>query len=126
MKNRSRLFSIAALTCMLLQAGFAAAQAPTGRQRATGQEGTRMKAESKTATDSPFYCNLSALDAHQRKHHRELTAHLRESVEAVRELKDGYAFRLPAETISLTTVAEWVSLERLCCPFFAFQIEVTS
>jgi hypothetical protein len=31
------------------------------------------------------------------------------------------SFRLPSS--ALMTVAEWVSLERKCCPFFAFEIE---
>jgi hypothetical protein len=85
-----------------------------------------MKAQSKVADEQPFVCNLAALDAGQRKHHRELTARLRESVEAVRELADGYAFRLPADAAHINLTAEWVTLERLCCPFFAFQIDAGS
>jgi len=85
-----------------------------------------MNAKSQTANESPFFCNLSALTADQRKHHRELTQQLRESVKEVRELADGYEFRFPAETDHITRVAEWVTMERLCCPFFAFQLEVGS
>lgn len=117
MRRRSRRFKVAALACVLLQAALTAAPA---------QEGAKMKAQSKAADERPFFCNLAALDAAQRKHHRELTARLRESVEEVRELTDGYGFRLAADTARLTMVAEWVTLERLCCPFFAFQIEVAS
>ena len=40
-----------------------------------------------------------------------------------RELHDGYAFRLAAEKISLPEVAEWMTFERRCCPFFNLQIE---
>jgi hypothetical protein len=126
MKRRSRLFSIAVLACALLQAGYAAPQVQTGGQRPAAQEGTKMNAESKTATEQPFFCNLSAMDADQRKHHRELTERLRQSVKEVRELADGYGFRFPAETADITLVAEWVALERLCCPFFTFQLEVGS
>ena len=85
-----------------------------------------MNAKSQAATEQPFFCNLSAMDADQRKHHRELTERLRQSVKEVRELTDGYGFRFPAETADITRVAEWVALERLCCPFFAFQLEVGS
>jgi hypothetical protein len=126
MKRRSRLLSMALLACALLQAGFAAPQAPTGAQRPSAQEGARMNAERQTATEQPFFCNLSAMDADQRKHHRELTERLRESVKEVRELADGYGFRFAADTNSIRLVAEWVALERLCCPFFAFQLEVGS
>ena len=37
-------------------------------------------------------------------------------------MKDRYALRLPAET--LLTAAEWISLERRCCPFFGFTLEM--
>ncbi|HJQ23663.1 MAG TPA: hypothetical protein VKA60_07070 [Blastocatellia bacterium] len=117
MNRRVRLFKVTALACALLPAALIAAPA---------QEGTRMKAPNQAASQQPFFCNLSALNAEQRKHHRELTARLRESVAEVRELADGYGFRLPADTAHISLAAEWVTLERLCCPFFAFQIDVGS
>jgi hypothetical protein len=39
------------------------------------------------------------------------------------ELPDGYSFDLDA-SISLPEVGEWIALERLCCPFLAFQLDV--
>lgn len=41
-----------------------------------------------------------------------------------KELPDGYAFRLKSETVSLPDLAEWISAERKCCPFFGFEIEL--
>lgn len=120
-----RLFKVAVLVCGLWQAGFTAPQAQTGAAGAIAQEGAKMKAQSQT-TASPFFCNLSALDSDERRHHRELTLRLRESIKEVRELQDGYAFRFAAETDRIRRVAEWVALERLCCPFFAFRLEVGS
>jgi hypothetical protein len=49
---------------------------------------------------------------------------LGEDLREVRELEDGYAFRHSAEASVLVALAEYVSLERLCCPFFDFAIEV--
>ena len=46
------------------------------------------------------------------------------SVHKLCELPDGYAFELPNESDVLITVAQFVALERLCCPFFGFGIEV--
>jgi hypothetical protein len=126
MKTLSALFSLTLLACAPLQAGFAAGQVLNGAQTVTAQEGAKMRAETQTPAEQPFFCDLTALDASQRKHHRELTERLRESVKEVRELADGYAFRLAAETEQITLVAEWVTLERLCCPFFDFQLEVGS
>ena len=67
-----------------------------------------------------FACNMAALTKTERATHRELTQRLLGAVEERRELQSGYAFRLPAKT--LLTAAQWVSLERRCCPFFAFEL----
>jgi hypothetical protein len=42
-----------------------------------------------------------------------------------RETDNGYVFTF-AKEISLATLAEWVSLEHTCCPFFDFHIDVPS
>ncbi|MCZ6789262.1 MAG: hypothetical protein O7D33_04880 [Chloroflexi bacterium] len=48
----------------------------------------------------------------------------RNQVEEMKELEDGYAFRVNGESASIVGLAEWVSLERLCCTFFKFTLEV--
>jgi hypothetical protein len=45
-------------------------------------------------------------------------------VEEVVELEDGYAFRHSPDRAMLLAVAEFVSNQRLCCPFFEFGITV--
>ena len=72
------------------------------------------------AESRPIACNLNAMTASERSRHAELGHALWKSVIERRDLPDGYAFRVP-ET-SLVSTAEWVSLERKCCPFFAFTI----
>ena len=42
----------------------------------------------------------------------------------VRELADGYAFSYPAESGVILKLAEFVTLERRCCPFFDFALEI--
>lgn len=126
MKRRTWLLKVAALAWALSQIALIMASAQAGEAYRSTQGEAKMKAQNKAADEQPFFCNLSALDADQRKHHRQLTARLRESVEEVRELADGYGFRLAADIAHINLVAEWVSLERLCCPFFAFQIDVGS
>lgn len=42
----------------------------------------------------------------------------------IRELANGYGFRLPLETPMLYKAAEWIANERLCCPFFTFTLVV--
>jgi hypothetical protein len=72
----------------------------------------------------PVACNWSALTAVQQQRQRALYRQLRADVEEVIELEDGYAFRHSPERAVLLAVAEFVSNEHLCCPFFEFGITV--
>jgi hypothetical protein len=69
-------------------------------------------------------CDFGAMDDGQRGLYRALRRRLSEDLREVRELEDGYAFRHSSEAGVLVALAEYVSLERLCCPFFDFAIEV--
>lgn len=79
------------------------------------------KSERKTS-EPPVACNLSALDAGQREKKRSLQELLRADVQEIRETAGGYAFRHSSETSILLALADFVALERLCCPFFDFEI----
>jgi hypothetical protein len=74
--------------------------------------------------ESPIACVMAALDEEQRLRRKELEERLGAFVEEVRELADGYALRLPAGSRMVTDVAEFVTYERLCCPFLDFEIRV--
>jgi hypothetical protein len=80
-----------------------------------------MDTESK---EVPIACRLGAIDPAERERHSALAKQLRESVREIRELSDGYALGLPADAQSIMTTAEWVTRERLCCPFFVFNLEI--
>ena len=71
-----------------------------------------------------FYCNLKAFTTAERVRHEQLSKKLREARVEIKELSDGFAFRLQAEAVSLVDLAEWVSGERKCCPFFDFGIDL--
>ena len=85
-----------------------------------------MTAEKAQQNEATFFCSLTALNAAEREHHKELGQKLRTGIKEIRELSDGYAFRLSGERQTIVMVAEWIALERLCCPFFAFQLEIGS
>ena len=74
--------------------------------------------------ESPIACDLTAMDAEQRERHRTLSGQFQASVQEIRELADGYAFRLPADASMVLMAAEFITLDRLCCPFFTFVLEV--
>jgi hypothetical protein len=71
----------------------------------------------------PIACRPHALDKVQRKRQQELLALMHKSAQATQELPEGYAFRLPADTAMFQQAAEWISLERRCCPFVRFALE---
>jgi transposase len=74
--------------------------------------------------DTPFVCNINALSETQRKRYREITENLHDSRQSVKELNDGYAFRFKAESQMILEAAEFIVYERLCCPFFNFELAV--
>ena len=70
----------------------------------------------------PVACNWAALTAEQQERQRSLHRQLRADVKEVRELEDGYVFGYSTDGAVLLAVAEFVSNERLCCPFFEFRL----
>ena len=72
----------------------------------------------------PIVCDRSVLTVEQRERHGDLRRQLREDVREVVELENGYAFGHSPDGAVLLAVAEFVALERLCCPFFEFGIAV--
>jgi hypothetical protein len=73
---------------------------------------------------APFACNMKALSPAERIHHTENTNRLKAAVVETHEGEQSLRFRLSENDMDLTTLAEWVRLERRCCPFFTFNIEV--
>lgn len=66
---------------------------------------------------------MTALSPEQRQRHAALSRQLAQATAEVKELPDGYAFRYETDERTWTTAAEYVDLERRCCPFFAFALE---
>lgn len=75
-------------------------------------------------TESPFRCNIGAFTAEQRDHYQALSQELRKAVQEVREQPDGFSLRLPADSSMVMKAAEFITLERLCCPFLSFQLSL--
>ena len=68
-------------------------------------------------------CDLSGINAHQRRRYETLIAEMRTAGQEARELPDGYAFRFPSEGSIFLAISEWITLERLCCPFLRLVLE---
>ncbi len=74
--------------------------------------------------DPPFACNLQALTSSERKEQQHISALLLKSLLDTREIREGYAFELDSGRISIRDLATWIDLERRCCPFFDFHLEL--
>lgn len=77
-------------------------------------------------SQGPLACNLSAIGSQDRPRYSQLVKILRAAITASHELRDGYAYDFDETGISLPALAEWITMERLCCPFLRFQIDVKS
>lgn len=69
-----------------------------------------------------FACNLRAIRAAERPRYNELVKRIRASIRSRREIANGYVFRLDSNIVTLPEAAEWIVMERLCCPFFTLQL----
>lgn len=82
--------------------------------------------ETISKTESPFRCNVGAFTEEQRKYHQSLSQELLKAVQEIREQPDGFSFCLPEDSSMVMKAAEFITLERLCCPFLAFQLTLTA
>ena len=74
-------------------------------------------------TDTQYRCATEALDGAERLRYQGLRTVMKAAFSATRELPDGYAMRFPPDPGLFLQVAEWVTLERRCCPFLAFGLD---
>lgn len=67
-------------------------------------------------------CNLKAISAVERPRYNQLVKRVLEAMRDRTEISNGYAFKLDSKTITLPEAAEWIGMERLCCPFLTLQL----
>jgi hypothetical protein len=77
-------------------------------------------------SDTPLACNMDVFTPVQRENHIQTTIQLIQGLQSVEELKDGYTFLFPNETEFISKIADFISNERLCCPFLEFNLNVSS
>jgi hypothetical protein len=71
----------------------------------------------------PLACNTKAISAADLPRYQELVKRLRSAVDSRREFPDGYTFEVKGTGITLQELAEWMTMERRCCPFLTFKLE---
>jgi hypothetical protein len=76
------------------------------------------------SSETPLACNLDAISPSDRPRYDELRRMLRAAAAGKSELPNGVAIQIASERMTLAELAEWISFERKCCPFFEFRIDV--
>jgi hypothetical protein len=56
----------------------------------------------------------------------EVTTQLVKTIQSIREVQKGYEFVFPNESQYISGIAEFITNERLCCPFLDFGLNVKS
>jgi hypothetical protein len=74
----------------------------------------------------PLACNLKAISAADRPRYADLVKKLRSAVLSQSEVADGYAYALDPNKMIWPELGEWITMEHLCCPFLAFQLNVNN
>jgi hypothetical protein len=72
----------------------------------------------------PIACVPSAMNEEQKEKYCQIREELANCLQETSELSNGFAFRYPDKDSVILKIAEFISLERLCCPFFNFELRV--
>jgi hypothetical protein len=75
-------------------------------------------------TDENLICVLNVFDEKQREKHRTLINEILSAKQETIELPNGYQVDFPYDRSLFLKIAEWISLEHLCCPFFSFKLQL--
>ena len=70
----------------------------------------------------PVACSLTGAEFQERR--SRVLRKVSEAVLEIKELADGYAYRFPSEATWLNELANLITLERQCCPFLKFSIQL--
>ncbi len=75
--------------------------------------------------NQPLACIPNALTSDQQEYWvKEIVPKLYKAVQEIQELPNGWAWRLPSTSEMLILVAEDLNMERLCCPFVNYTLEI--
>ena len=76
--------------------------------------------------DIPIACDLNALTPAERERRRTLVGALARAIVGRAELDHGFELRVDSAKLDLPALAEWIALERRCCPFLQFRVELAA
>ena len=83
-----------------------------------------MQTENTPQSEVILACNPNAIEASQREQHVNTSRQVFAAALERQELPNGYAFRLSEKHTTLLQVAEYLTNDRRCCPFFHYTLSI--
>jgi hypothetical protein len=83
-----------------------------------------MSSDTPRPPETVIACDPTPITPAQRERWLFILNQMYRATQEIRELPDGYALRLPPSAEMLLLVAEDLTMERLCCPFVRYSLEV--
>lgn len=71
-------------------------------------------------------CDLSVMTETQRARYGSAIQYVEDEAVSAEPVPGGYALRYPTAEGSVLKLAEFITLERLCCPFLDFELRVAA
>src|SRR5258708_8857301 len=85
-----------------------------------------MQSDTTPQNEVVIACDPNALTTAQQEHWvKKIVPKLYKAVQEIQELPNGWAWRLPSDPEILLLVAEDLNMERLCCSFVDYMLEIT-
>ncbi len=75
-------------------------------------------------TVHPLTCDMNVFTPAERENHIQSTVRLYQTLREIRDVENGYEFIFPNGKNSIAKLAEFISNERLCCPFLEFTLSI--
>lgn len=79
---------------------------------------------SMSRVDSPIACDLNALTPEERARRRIVLGAVAQTIIGRSELANGFELSFDAARLDLASLGEWIGLERRCCPFLHFRLDI--
>lgn len=69
-------------------------------------------------------CDLNALTPEERDRREMVLGAIAQTIIGRNELANGFELSFDSATLDLAALGEWIALERRCCPFLHFRIDI--